>query len=1152
MAGLSSTMEVEDMSEEGEMYHLKVLESSSPKEDCSATHGSLTNEIGRDAQKDKTMNLQNFLQEQNNEEVLNFPSPKNGSFKNSFQLTLNMTVRKSNEDTQSIIEKHLNGPLNLVSDLNKNSESCENSSSRTDEDYMDGEVKSRLVIKEETDERLKTEEDKIQEYLKRSDTAVIFPESLGKGQASLAKKNRRCPSKNVRTILEDYAVTCSHCDEAFAGSQALYALRDHIKTAHQDLQQPVNKKENNKHVCPKCNVSFLEKSHLEKHELLHVTPGKEQQQLNNNNNNVSYGLRKFKCLECEKSFKFKHHLKEHVRIHSGEKPFACPNCNKRFSHSGSYSSHMTSKKCLIVNVKVRKVDTKLLQGRGNKQNTIRPIVPKYHLSSLVAIGSSEDYVPTEEEFSIDVTKQKKPQAATQSTLPLELSLHSVLDPQNPNTRTNYLPVSTLTSVSNVLSTTSSLSSLLLSPSKSSNTDLDFETKSGEEANISDKERTTTSSSPNFSPESDLKAVKKILEIVDETIAKQQQTRDSKNGRSGLLSELLNVPPFYRPLKIPLGKLLSSLKIGSSPIDQEQFQCKSGDEQFAKRIKYIQYDRYKICADSSKSANENVNGENSLENDTINGEDVDNLEGVVIQHENSSDLERCSPRSSIESEDERNPGKTARTLYLNDEKNVPIHNMLSGNKLIALEAFHNRNPNPAKYEIMKMAREIGCSSKIVQAWFQAKKDKNIYKNPPIQIPKVSFTKYTKIEPSLSYEDQSYYDGHFLNIPQYKPQSLLNFPAMSDFLSNYKSVIPSGRIIPPSAHSQNIFFGCGSPCVFPPYFGTHENKLLNTQFVEPDCDLPLDLSLNKERTSPHHENDHDNFKAQDYKCEVINLSQKSSRISVVSNKNTEHCATNGNCVENVSTTLFTHRYEHQGNAFRVLTKDRSAGSVVYNDVGTCDNYPSNSTSPHHEYPRMSVIMDNRPSSPTSGSSLGLNPHSPGSEEIPSSPEQNSLEGRLTPAIRNERSDTNVYPPDSNESWQVDNSKRFGRKVSREGHRIVAEENLKPEQGDVIEVKKKKLSVGKSEGETLYGCDQCTKVFSKQSSLARHKYEHSGQRPHQCSECSKAFKHKHHLTEHKRLHSGEKPFQCQKCLKRFSHSGSFSQHMNHRYSYCKPYRN
>ncbi|VDK45237.1 unnamed protein product [Anisakis simplex] len=65
-------------------------------------------------------------------------------------------------------------------------------------------------------------------------------------------------------------------------------------------------------------------------------------------------------------------------------------------------------------------------------------------------------------------------------------------------------------------------------------------------------------------------------------------------------------------------------------------------------------------------------------------------------------------------------------------------------------------------------------------------------------------------------------------------------------------------------------------------------------------------------------------------------------------------------------------------------------------------------------------------------------------------------------------------------------------------------------------------RTEEEGLYACDQCDKMFGKQSSLARHKYEHSGQRPYKCDVCDKAFKHKHHLTEHKRLHSGEKPFQ------------------------------
>ena len=90
-------------------------------------------------------------------------------------------------------------------------------------------------------------------------------------------------------------------------------------------------------------------------------------------------------------------VQEHSRIHSGEKPFRCQHCGKCFSHSGSYSSHTTSKKCLAASTRVKRI---LLESydksdcnkitSSTPSYSIRPVI--YYPQQILSVCNTNQYV----------------------------------------------------------------------------------------------------------------------------------------------------------------------------------------------------------------------------------------------------------------------------------------------------------------------------------------------------------------------------------------------------------------------------------------------------------------------------------------------------------------------------------------------------------------------------------------------------------------------------------------------------------------------------------------------------------------------------------------------------------------------------------------
>ncbi|XP_064107617.1 zinc finger E-box-binding homeobox 1-like [Macrobrachium nipponense] len=794
--------------------------------------------------------------------------------------------------------------------------------------------------------------------------------------------------------------------------------------------------------CSVCNKKFANIHRLQRHMISHQE---------------SDVLRRFKCDECGKAFKFKHHLKEHKRIHSGEKPFECEHCGKRFSHSGSYSSHMSSKKCQL--------------GRGRTTNGLLPRTPPQYpgTNSKRPVLNPSSYLPI-------LPKDKSPTPSadlgySSPTRPISrdsllMSPPTLVSPSGLNSSSltsglpqgfpqglsqglqsnlqglpPYHPLNPLILAAHIHPTLLSFTMTQAALNKAQNDGLDEKGNSAEaQEDVDDdpepgelviKEETREDEeekSPTIQEEckkeereicfpsrdrESMSTLKRMLESVNTTVTKQQFEEKISSANSG---SLLSSTAIADDLTCKLCGAMSKDRLEA--ISHAYRQCP--------RLSEVTHasERYKGCLIEGLAARLHVIAESQQHQQQQHHPQHPSL---LMSRQHYTTMNRLN--TGKEDESDADSGHVIDDEEMtNDGKKARVRSHFREEHLVILRSHYALNPRPKKEELSNIAEKIGFPVRVVQVWFQNNRarerseGRSVTPTPPLY----SHSSYPS-EFSPSSYTASNYPSNYAPTCYPTPTSQASSRALS-ITPYYPSLLAPGLMYP---------VGPGRTSPAPA-----------DRADELDDDQPLDLSTKKSSPS-----------ASPKPASILSDSDADSTSLAISYKSESRTPTPTSLNNNLTECK-------EGKESSVAP----ASTVLPSSVS-------------EQQSKLAQILQ--------GAKLGI------------------------PSLYSEHGDHN------DKRSRDDDSGDESRKRRRE-----------------------------DEGGS-FQCDQCDKSFNKPSSLARHKYEHSGQRPFKCDLCPKAFKHKHHLTEHSRLHTGEKPYQCQKCLKRFSHSGSYSQHMNHRYSYCKPYR-
>ncbi|XP_060638471.2 zinc finger E-box-binding homeobox 1 isoform X4 [Anolis sagrei] len=859
----------------------------------------------------------------------------------------------------------------------------------------------------------------VEEFLQQEDTAVIYPEAPEDDQRQ-GTPEASGQDENGTPDAFSQLLTCPYCDR---GYKRFTSLKEHIKYRHEKNEDNFS--------CSLCSYTFAYRTQLERHMTSHKS-GRDQRHVTQ-----SSGNRKFKCTECGKAFKYKHHLKEHLRIHSGEKPYECPNCKKRFSHSGSYSSHISSKKCIgLVPVNGRtRTGLKTSQCSSPSLSASPGSPAKPQVRQKIENKPLQEQLPVNQIKTEPVDYEFKPivvASGINCSAPLQNGVFSGGSQLQATSSTQgVVQAVVLPTVGLVSPISINLSDIQNVLKVAVDGNIIRQVLENSHANFASKEQETINTA------SIQQAGHSLISAISLPLVDQDGTTKIIINYSLEQPSQLQVVP--QNLKKENPAPANSCKMEKLPED------------------------LRVKSEKEKSFEGETKDSTCLLNDDCPGEPNALQES---KHYNIKNPTQPSQLSDVDAEKSESAVSTEAGEANLSPGQPPLKNLLS-----LLKAYYALNAQPSSEELTKIADSVNLPLDVVEKWFKKMQAGQISvpsSGPSSPEPdKLKDTVDKDDHTGLTNEHQDSTSGSVSPLKTDKPPAVSTGSTQNGSRNNTPP--PSPLNLSSSRNSQGYSY-------------------LNEDTQEEPQIEPLDLSLPKQH-------------GESLERSTITSVYQNSAYSVQEEPLNLTCA----------------------------KKEPQKDSSITDSEPVVNVIPQSANPINIAIPTVTAQLPTIVAIADQNSVPCLRALAANKQTILIPQVAYTYSTTVTPTVQ-----------ETPKQMQANGSQDERQDTSSEGVSNVEDQN----DSDSTPPKKK---MRKTEN-GMYACDLCDKIFQKSSSLLRHKYEHTGKRPHECGICKKAFKHKHHLIEHMRLHSGEKPYQCDKCGKRFSHSGSYSQHMNHRYSYCK----